>query len=372
LARHLTQRGWELRVFARQDYASPEEVASFNQAQPFSVVSVESALRSPTAWIRRWRQVSAIIREWAPDLIVASGNRAVWLGSTLAQRYGIPCVAVGHGTEFGVPGSVAHRLTRWSIRRTTAVICVSEYTRKFMHAAGFRPRVAHVISNGGDPQRFRVLAAHEVEAFRSSLGLDGAKLILTVGNVTERKGQEVVIRALPHINAAIGDTHYLMAGLPTQEKKLQGVARDMGVADRVHFLGRVDDETLVRLFNACDLFAMTSRETHSEGFEGYGIAVVEAALCGVPAVVSQNSGLSEAISDGVTGIAVPEGDASATAEAIVTLLRDEETRRRMGRAARERAIRDQTWERRIESYDNLLRDVVRPSRDSRTYRVPAR
>ena len=80
-------------------------------------------------------------------------------------------------------------------------------------------------------------------------------------------------------------------------------------------MGRVEEGDMVNWLNRCDLFVMTSRTLPDGDCEGFGIAVVEAALCGKPAVVSSQCGLIEAIEDGVTGIGVPEGDVVATANA---------------------------------------------------------
>jgi phosphatidylinositol alpha-1,6-mannosyltransferase len=93
----------------------------------------------------------------------------------------------------------------------------------------------------------------------------------------------VVIRALPHILKVAPKTHYLMAGLPTLKHELTELARKLGVAEHVHFLGRVDADSLVKYLNCCDVFVMTSRLTKDGDCEGFGIAVVEAALCGKPA-----------------------------------------------------------------------------------------
>jgi phosphatidyl-myo-inositol dimannoside synthase len=109
--------------------------------------------------------------------------------------------------------------------------------------------------------------------------------------------------------------------------------------------------------NVCEAFVMTSRHTADGDFEGYGIAVVEAALCGKPAIVSANSGLAEAIVDGVTGYAVEPDNPQAVARALIRLLRNKELRRDMGQAARERALREQTWEHRAQAYDTLLRGM---------------
>jgi phosphatidylinositol alpha-1,6-mannosyltransferase len=307
--------------------------------------------------IYRWHVASTWMRKWRPDALIASGERSVWLAAGLARQFQFPWVAVGHGTEFSDVAAWERRLTRWSFQQATAVVSVSQYTQQRMLAIGICPRMMRVIPNGADPARFQVLPSAEVPAFRESLGLNGCRLLLTVGSVTERKGQSVVIRALPHILAKAPNTHYLMAGMPSKEHEFTLLARKLGVADHVHFLGRVDARDVVRYLNCCDLFVMTSRHTKDGDFEGYGIAVVEAALCGLPAVVSANSGLMEAIADGETGLLVPEDDEIGTAEAVLLLLRDDAARCRMGEAARRRALREQTWEHRVTEYDRLLRGL---------------
>jgi phosphatidylinositol alpha-1,6-mannosyltransferase len=186
------------------------------------------------------------------------------------------------------------------------------------------------------------------------LGLEDAQVLLTVGSVTERKGQDVVIRALPHILEQVPDAHYLIAGAPNKQLDFEQLAHSLGVGEHIHFLGQVPSDLLVRIMNSCDVFIMTSKHTEDGDFEGYGIAVVEAALCGKPAVVADNSGLVEAIVHGQTGLAVSEGDELATAEAVLEILKNDELRLTMGQAARERALSEQTWANRIKEYARLL------------------
>ena len=188
-----------------------------------------------------------------------------------------------------------------------------------------------MIPNAADGAHFKVLPLPDREAFRRKALLNGGGLLLTVGHVSERKGQEVVIRALPHIVRKAPNVHYLMVGLPSLQQPLSRLAEELGVGDRVHFLGRVEPDELVCWLNCCDVFLMTSRMTDGGDCEGFGIAVVEAALCGKPAVVSSESGLVETIQNGITGIAVPEGEERATAEAVISLLLDPARRRDHGR-----------------------------------------
>jgi phosphatidylinositol alpha-1,6-mannosyltransferase len=106
--------------------------------------------------------------------------------------------------------------------------------------------------------------------------------------------------------------------------------------------------------NVADVFLMASRLTRSGDCEGFGIAVVEAALCGTPAIVTATSGTFEAIEDGRTGLAVPENDPDSTAEAAIRLLSDRSLLKAMGDRARRRSASQQTWSHVASRYDNLL------------------
>jgi phosphatidylinositol alpha-1,6-mannosyltransferase len=181
--------------------------------------------------------------------------------------------------------------------------------------------------------------------------------LLTVGHVTERKAQDVVIRALPDVLRHFPDTHYLVAGLPTRRAEFAQLANELGVSRHVHFLGVVSDELLPRLYNLADLFVLVSRQAADGDVEGFGIVVQEAALSGRPSVVSRECGLEEAIQEGITGLAVPPDDPHATAEAIIALLRDDHRRRVMGEQAQQTA-QQATWSQRIAAYDRVLRDLL--------------
>jgi phosphatidylinositol alpha-1,6-mannosyltransferase len=356
--------GWEVAVVTSQDYASEDEVRSFNEAQSFTVLRLTPYTFAPFEALYRLRVLSRWARTWKPDILMASGDRAVFLTAAWARYRKIPWVAVGHGTEFSLPKRWERALVRRSFSRATAVACVSRYTQERMRATGVRPNDSAVIQNGADANVFTVLPESEVTRVRESLGVAGARVLLTVGSVTERKGQDTVIRSLPHILNRVTDVHYLVAGMPVRAGELTQLAHHLNVSDHVHFLGQVNSRRLVQLLNCCDVFVMTSKHTADGDFEGYGIAVIEAALCGKPAVVSDNSGLAETISDGITGLGVPEGDEVATARAILTLLEDEDGRRKMGETARQNALAECTWEHKAREYDTLLHRVLKCSRVS--------
>ncbi len=361
LSNALLGLGWRISVYAPQDYAAPAEIRQFNAIQPYPIFQLPSQRGSLTEAFHRWKLLQRVFRQERPDVVLATGGRCAWLTALLTKRRPIPWVAIGHGSEFTVRAFWEKRLTRWAFSQAGAVVCVSQFTAGLMRELRVRPKNIAVIPNGADRARFRSLTNAEWEMFVEQKQLKGKRLLLTVGNVTERKGQEVVIRALPLILKEVPQVHYLMAGLPTIQPKLEGLARELGVADHVHFLGRVPPEDLLGFMNACDLFVMTSRRTETGDCEGFGIAVVEAALCGKPAVVSSNSGLAEAIVHGKTGVAVAEGDSGQTAKTIVELLQDDKRRLDFGRAALDRALSEQTWSTRSLEYDAVLRSLVADS-----------
>lgn len=382
LALSLHRLGWDLAVAAPQAYVTPEQARAFNTQQPFPIASLPSGRGRWVATLQRVRIAERLAQSHRPDILIGTGLSGVCVAAAVCTLRRLPGLAVAHGSEFGVGqagtaglkrpallrvsndalasrrGALAQRLVRRGFERMTAVVAVSQYTRRVLTRAGIRARRIEVIPNAADHQHFRVLPESDRRAFRQAAGFHGGPLLLTVGQVSERKGQEVVIRALPEILAQVPDTHYLMIGLPTLQASLTRLAQQLNVQHHLHFLGVVSDADLVRWLNCADLFVMTSRTTRAGDCEGFGIAVVEAALCGKPAVVSAQSGLVEAIRENLTGLAVPENDERATAGAVVSLLSDTLLRKAMGNAAQILARHHQTWEASGAKYDALLRSLT--------------
>lgn len=356
LALELQRRGWRVTVVAPQDYAREEEIATWSQRQPFEIVRLRRS--SLSAW-RLWRWFWCCLRtvmSRRPTLILASGQRASWMGGLVSRITGKRLVAVGHGTEFGAAGRFARAMNKFGYEHAELVIAVSEYTRQRVIGAGLSPPALEVIPNGADASLYQPLPPSEIEELRGHDAVVGPenRLLLTVGRVDRRKGQDLVIRALPRIVAELPDVRYVVIGLPDRAAELQQLARELGVDRHVFFVGRQPTAALVGYYNACDLFVLTSRHTEDGDFEGYGIVVVEAALCGKCALVAGDSGLAEAVVDGITGLVVPPEDPDAIASHVLRLLRDDTLRRKLGKNALERARAEMTWRKRGGEYHDLL------------------
>ena len=356
---NLNRLGWDLAVVCPQDYAGRDETEAFNCKQPFQVVSVPSGRGRFFEAFHRLRLSYHFCRKFQPDVVVGTGLSGVWVAAALATLRRLPCLAVAHGSEFGATRWLSLTLNRLAFERMGVVVAVSQFTRRVMESSGIRPERVEVIPNAADHRRFRLLPESECQAFRTAVGFGGGgSLLLTVGHVSERKGQEIVIRSLPEILKKVPNTHYVMVGLPTLKEPLTRLAMELGVENHIHFVGPVSNHDMLHWLNCVDVFVMTSRTTSTGDCEGFGIAVVEAALCGKPAVVSAQSGLIEAIQENVTGLAVRENDVAATALAIGSLLSNAGLRAEMGAAALSRAERDQTWETSAPRYDAILRQLA--------------
>lgn len=354
LAYHLSRHARQVRVLAPQAYVSDVEREQFNARQPFPITTLPDRDNGPNWWRQRLSLTAESLRTYGPSLLIASGRRSLWLAAAVAPRYGIPWVAIGHGSEFAGQRAPVRFVTAQATARAAAVVAVSRYTADLIQQAA-KPARLVIIPNGADGDRFFPKPV-DPDLCRE-LAADGRRILLTVGHVSERKAQEVVVRALPRIAAEYPNVLYVMVGLPSLQAELQRLAESLGVAEHLYFAGAVSDERLVDYYNLAELFVLVSRRAAAGDVEGYGIVVKEAALCGKPAVVSQGCGLTEAIDEGVTGLSVPPNDPAATAEAILALLTDDARRHAMGRAAYEQAQRD-TWAARVAAYDTLFQELV--------------
>jgi len=166
--------------------------------------------------------------------------------------------------------------------------------------------------------------------------------LLTVSRISSAdayKGHDKVMAALPLIERRLGrEVEYRVVGEGDALPGLKVLAAELGVEERVLFLGRVDEAALVEEFRGCDLFVMPSRTEPAPGGsyrgEGFGIVYIEAAAAGRPVVASTQAAAPETIREGVTGFAVDPCSEEAIADACVRILSSPELARRMGEEGR--------------------------------------
>lgn len=205
--------------------------------------------------------------------------------------------------------------------RRSFFMTYAESTRAELERRGIAPERIQVVPLGLDP-----LPSPAPEDSDAAAAL--APFFLYVGRLRRYKGLETVLRALPEIARAVPAARFAVAGEGDDRERLEQLARELGLADRVAFLGRVSEARKAALMAAARFLVYPSRK------EGWGLPVAEAGVYGTPALASDVPGLRDAVRDGKTGLLVPHGDAAALARAAVALFRDDALRERLGGAAK--------------------------------------
>jgi glycosyltransferase involved in cell wall biosynthesis len=173
-------------------------------------------------------------------------------------------------------------------------------------------------------------------------GMDGAHVF---------KGIPVLLKAMTLLPP---DCHAMLVGDGARKRVFEAKARDLGIAERCHFTGRLDREKLREAYQAMDVLALPS----TSAAEAFGLVAIEAMSCGVPVVASNLPGVRSVVNDRVTGLLTPPGDAGALARTLKDLLMNETLRSGFGRAARERVLTRYDWGRHVEGLIGAYREVT--------------
>jgi phosphatidylinositol alpha-1,6-mannosyltransferase len=260
------------------------------------------------------------------------------VGIALKRWLGLPYVLYLHGGEMAP--YMRFRLVRAAAQTIAREACLlvvnSTFTRRHFEALGIRNPRVELLTLSVETDRFR--PGLNVQETRAKYHLDGKQMILTVGRLVERKGQDMIIRALRSVQERAGPTVYVVAGTGPQEATLRELAAETGCEKDVVFAGYVAEDDLPSLYAACDVFAMPSRALDiRDGVEGFGIVFLEAGACGKPVIGGRSGGIADAVADGVTGLLVDPVDVGAMADALVQLLVQRDVAHRMGASGRQRA-----------------------------------
>jgi phosphatidylinositol alpha-1,6-mannosyltransferase len=209
-----------------------------------------------------------------------------------------------------------------------------------------------VVPLGTDPDRFAP-DAERAERFRTERGLPPGRWLVTVARLVPHKGIDTGIEVLARLVDEYPTLRYAVIGRGSYADTLRSLAQELGVADRVHLLTDVGDADLPAAIAMGEIYLGLSREAGLD-VEGFGIALLEAAACGLPVIAGASGGIADAVANGETGILVTPGDAEPAADAVRHLLADQALRRRLGDAGRERVKSRFTWTRVVDE----LREIA--------------
>jgi glycosyltransferase involved in cell wall biosynthesis len=269
-----------------------------------------------------------ILREFQPNLVSAHSSKAGILGRLASKLYGVPCIFTAHGWAFteGVPQplrNIYRFLEKTLAPLASQIICVSEHDRQLGVQAGMDAQKLVTIRNGMPDIPI---------SSRAQAGEGQPVRIATIARFDSQKDYATLLKACQPLTNVQLD----LVGDGAQLAAMQDLAKNLGMSDRVNFLGFRSDVSSI--LAQAHIFTLISN------WEGFPITTIEAMRAGLPVVVSDVGGAAEAVLEGQTGYGVARGDVSTLQQRLAALAADPSLRQSMGQAARQRYEAEFTFE----------------------------
>lgn len=314
-------------------------------------------------------RAAALARTIKPEFVWCgnfkpAGYPARWI----RQRFGTPYGIIFYGTDLLLlqrqiqRSMTKRRAARALIGSASVLVAISSWTRKLclslLDQLGFDSSGMDVrtLALGTDPDHFR--PALDAGAVQQRYGLDGRRWLITVARLTRHKGVDTGLQVLAQLRQRYPDLGYVVVGSGGDLPRLEGMARDLGVADRVRFLINVPDRDLPGLYNSAEVYLGLSRQMEGN-VEGFGISLVEAGACGVPVVGGRSGGIPDAVREGETGLLVNSEGPNEASAAVSRLLDDRITAQRLGAGGRQAVQTYYNWNRVAADLASIGQEVAR-------------
>lgn len=329
----------------------PRASASASRASWKRYLSLPGNLGLPSSGLFLFARILAAVRKLHSthpiDLIQAHGALPCGHAAALLHRgLRIPYVVTVHGLDAygdrqapGFAGQWCKRISRIAYRSARAVIGVSEKVCEQLNIDA--PVHTTVVYNGVDQELFSPGGESRT-----------SPRILSVGNLIPIKGHELLLRAIAAVQDVCPDITCDVIGSGPELRRLQGLAVELGMRDKVQFLGRQGRRDVANAMRRCGIFALPSR------YEGLGCVYLEAMSAGKPVIACRGQGIAEIVQHGVNGWLVGPSDVRELATALRSLLLDAELRRRLGSTARRTITQQFTLGHQAERLTRVYRECL--------------
>ena len=325
-------------------------------------------LRTITGLIRWSLRVDHLARERGIEFTWCGNLRpAAYPARWLRRRRQVPYGIVLHGGDLLTLGTQAarsarkRRVGRELLGDAGVLVTNSGFTRELtLRTLGgldlpVVPDRVVTVPLGTDPSRFRPDV--DPRPARERFGLPEGRWLLTVARLTPHKGIDTSLRVLAKLRDRFPDLRYAIAGQGEDRPRLEALAAELGVTDRVRWLGGVGDDLLPSLYRNAELYLGLSRRDRDE-VEGFGIALVEASGSGVPVIGGRSGGVPDAVRDGETGVLVDPTGPDEAAVVVAQLLDDPNAARRLGDGGRRAVEQFYNWDRVARDMRRLGDEVI--------------
>ena len=351
LARAWAENGREVVVFA-DSRGLPGE-AEFDKKQKFTVHRFDGPRP-----LRRWRKFRAVA-DFAAKNPVAAVCADSWksVPPSLPPEFPVFCLAHGNDMLEVRPKKEARR--KRALARVNCIVANSEFTADLARELAPDSAQIRVVHPGADLLASADNAPAKAAFHRrqvAKLTNKADPLLITVARLEPRKGADSVIRALPTLKAAHPKVAHLIVGEGTDRERLEKLAKDSGVADRVFFAGLLSGPKRFAALASSTLFALPSRRSR-HSVDGFGQCFMEAALCGAASVAGREGGAAEAVLEGETGWLCEGENDEEVCKTLTAALSDAKELSRRGAAAKARAESEFIWKTAAQKHLDLMDEM---------------
>jgi phosphatidylinositol alpha-1,6-mannosyltransferase len=351
------------------------------ERMPFGSVIVYTSQQGDTsAYDAKWREQYGVevIRDKAKILLpsprVGRAVRALARERDISQVFfgaAAPLGLLSHGLRaVGVRRIIAlthgHEVWwakvwpfTWAIRRIGKGVDVLTYLGGFTKGAISRAlseeSIAAMVRIAPGIDTVHFAPVKDAQLLKDELELTNKRVIVSVGRLVHRKGQDTLVESLPLILHEFPDAHLLFVGVGPHLQYIHKRAIQLGVLENISFVGRVQYSELPRFISVGEVFAMPSRSRLAGlEVEGLGIVYLEASACELPIVGGLSGGAPDALIEGETGFAVDGKNPAAVAEAVKVLLRDPVRAREIGKRGRQWIVDEWEWQHWSRKFNDLF------------------
>lgn len=317
---------------------------SFDKKQKFPIVR----LNVPERWNPFHKQIKwfSLFYFWqllkTPEVgmvVCCHGNHALMLAAWLLYKIKkIPYAVFLHGFDIKSAQTKPTRHYYNALLKNASIVFPNgSLTAKAALDGGVSPQKMEIINPCINEANLTFTASPE--DIVEKLKLKNKKIVLSVGRLVERKGFDMVIKALPTLLKTVPDAHYVIVGGGGFEPQLKKLVHDLGLTKHVTLVGPVPHNEVSNYIAICDVFVMVTREIKEKGdIESFGIVYLEANYLGKPVIAGSAGGVKDVVVDKETGLIINPHDLSKISEGIASLLQNPKLAKQLAENGRKRVI----------------------------------
>ncbi|MFA6304727.1 MAG: glycosyltransferase family 4 protein [Patescibacteria group bacterium] len=312
-------------------------------------------------WLKLFFEIRRQIKKEKPDLIWVGQVLPVGEATYLIKKFfHIPYFVSTHGLDIMLPQRSLRKekALKQVLDNAEFITANSNFTKNELLNLGYDDNKVVVVYPCPHVSLNLKADSSKLEEIKQNLSLQGKKVLLTVGRLVKRKGQDAVIKALPELLQKFPNLVYLIVGEGPESLKLKTQSLKLGLENKVIFLANVSDEELSWYYQTADVFVMPAQNLAGD-VEGFGIVYLEAASFGLPVVAASCGGVMEAVLNEQTGLLVEPSNSKDLIEKISRLLADQEFHQRLGNAAKARVEQEFIWSKQAGALNKIIQSYAK-------------